>query len=262
MSVPSRPERAPGPLCGRPHRRENERTRAENGTDDLRDAAGVVAVAGAAAPGRPVRADPASAREGGRPLREPRRREGRARRRRAPPPPPAAAAPWRRPRRADRRRRAAERGHHAALRATNDHPRDRRVAVDARDRRGALAARGGARGGEGVRRRATLRRARRHRRLRRLGLDRAEADARTGGTSSRRSTGCSSSSTRRSAAGIIVSLAALFPDDAAELEAANTSGAPARDSPKSAPIDRPRPEAKKEWKPVPPGRTTTARSFC
>ncbi len=53
--------------------------------------------------------------------------------------------------------------------------------------------------------------------------------------------------------GIIVSLAALFPDDAAELEAANTSARPARDSPRSTPIDRPRPEAKKEFKPVPPG---------
>jgi Ca-activated chloride channel family protein len=53
--------------------------------------------------------------------------------------------------------------------------------------------------------------------------------------------------------GIIVSLAALFPDDAAELEAANTSARPARDSPKSVPIDRPRAEAKKEFKPVLPG---------
>jgi Ca-activated chloride channel family protein len=53
--------------------------------------------------------------------------------------------------------------------------------------------------------------------------------------------------------GIIVSLAALFPEDAAELEAANTSARPWRDAPKSAPIDKPRPEPKKEAKPVPPG---------
>lgn len=52
--------------------------------------------------------------------------------------------------------------------------------------------------------------------------------------------------------GIIVSLAALFPEDAAELEAANTSARPPRDMPRSAPIDKPRPE-KKESKPVPPG---------
>ena len=53
--------------------------------------------------------------------------------------------------------------------------------------------------------------------------------------------------------GIIVSLAALFPEDAAELEAANTSARPARDAPRSTPIDKPRPEPKKELKPVPPG---------
>jgi len=53
--------------------------------------------------------------------------------------------------------------------------------------------------------------------------------------------------------GIIVSLAALFPEDAAELEAANTSARPARDAPRSTPIDKPRPEPKKELKPIPPG---------
>ena len=52
--------------------------------------------------------------------------------------------------------------------------------------------------------------------------------------------------------GIIVSLAALYPEDAAEFEAANTSR-PSRDVPRSSPIDRPRPEAKKEFKPVAPG---------
>ncbi len=52
--------------------------------------------------------------------------------------------------------------------------------------------------------------------------------------------------------GIIVSLAALYPEDAAELEAANTSARFGREAPRSAPIDRPRPE-KKEFKPVPPG---------
>ena len=52
--------------------------------------------------------------------------------------------------------------------------------------------------------------------------------------------------------GIIVSLAALYPEDAAELEAANTSR-PSRDAPRVSPIDRPRPEAKKEFKPVAPG---------
>jgi Ca-activated chloride channel family protein len=52
--------------------------------------------------------------------------------------------------------------------------------------------------------------------------------------------------------GIIVSLAALYPEDSAELEAANTSR-PSRDAPRSSPIDRPRPEAKKEFKPVAPG---------
>jgi Ca-activated chloride channel family protein len=53
--------------------------------------------------------------------------------------------------------------------------------------------------------------------------------------------------------GIIVSLAALFPEDAAELEAANTSVRTYRDVPRSMPIDRPRPEAKKEFRPVAPG---------
>ena len=53
--------------------------------------------------------------------------------------------------------------------------------------------------------------------------------------------------------GIIVSLAALFPEDAAELEAANTSVRRFRDVPRSVPIDRPRPEAKEERRPVPPG---------
>ncbi len=53
--------------------------------------------------------------------------------------------------------------------------------------------------------------------------------------------------------GIIVSLAALFPEDAAELEAANTSVRRFRDVPRSVPIDRPRPEAKEERRPVPAG---------
>jgi Ca-activated chloride channel homolog len=53
--------------------------------------------------------------------------------------------------------------------------------------------------------------------------------------------------------GIIVSLAALFPEDAAELEAANTSARGWREAPRSAPIDKPKAEAKKERKPVPPG---------
>jgi Ca-activated chloride channel family protein len=53
--------------------------------------------------------------------------------------------------------------------------------------------------------------------------------------------------------GIIVSLAALFPEDAAELEAANTSARGGRDAPRSAPIDKPKSEAKTERKPVPPG---------
>ena len=53
--------------------------------------------------------------------------------------------------------------------------------------------------------------------------------------------------------GIIVSLMALFPEDAAELDAANTSARGGRDGPRSAPIDKPKTEAKKEWKPVPPG---------
>ena len=53
--------------------------------------------------------------------------------------------------------------------------------------------------------------------------------------------------------GIIVSLAALFPEDAAELEAANTNGRPPRDVPRSSPIDRPKAEPKKEFKPVAPG---------
>ena len=53
--------------------------------------------------------------------------------------------------------------------------------------------------------------------------------------------------------GIIVSLAALFPEDAAELEAANTSARGGRDAPRSAPIDKPKSEPKKERKPVPPG---------
>jgi Ca-activated chloride channel family protein len=53
--------------------------------------------------------------------------------------------------------------------------------------------------------------------------------------------------------GIIVSLAALFPEDAVELEAANTSARGGRDAPRSAPIDKQKPEAKKERKPVPPG---------
>jgi Ca-activated chloride channel family protein len=53
--------------------------------------------------------------------------------------------------------------------------------------------------------------------------------------------------------GIIVSLAALFPEDAAELEAANTSARGGRDAPRSAPIDKQKPEAKKERQPVPPG---------
>lgn len=58
--------------------------------------------------------------------------------------------------------------------------------------------------------------------------------------------------------GIIVALSALFPDDAAELEAANTSIRMARDAPRSAPIDKPRPAEKKEFKPVPPGSNTSA----
>ena len=53
--------------------------------------------------------------------------------------------------------------------------------------------------------------------------------------------------------GIIVSLAALFPEDAAELEAANTSTRGWREPPRSAPIDKPKAEAKKERQPVPPG---------
>lgn len=53
--------------------------------------------------------------------------------------------------------------------------------------------------------------------------------------------------------GIIVSLAALFPEDAAELEAANTSTRGWREAPRSAPIDKPKAEEKKERKPVPPG---------
>jgi Ca-activated chloride channel family protein len=58
--------------------------------------------------------------------------------------------------------------------------------------------------------------------------------------------------------GIIVSLAALFPEDAAELDAANTSARPVRDGPRSAPIDKPKVEAKKESKPVPPGSNRSA----
>jgi Ca-activated chloride channel homolog len=53
--------------------------------------------------------------------------------------------------------------------------------------------------------------------------------------------------------GIIVSLAALFPEDAAELEAANTTVRWGRDGPRGAPIDKPKAESKKDWKPVPPG---------
>ena len=54
--------------------------------------------------------------------------------------------------------------------------------------------------------------------------------------------------------GIIVSLAALFPDDAAELEAANTSARSWRDGTRSAPIDnKPKAAPKKEFKAVPPG---------
>jgi len=53
--------------------------------------------------------------------------------------------------------------------------------------------------------------------------------------------------------GIIVSLSALFPEDAAELEAANTSARNWRDAPKSAPIDKPKAEPKPERKPVPAG---------
>ena len=52
--------------------------------------------------------------------------------------------------------------------------------------------------------------------------------------------------------GIIVSLAALFPEDATELEAANTSRW-GREGTRSAPIDKPKSETKKEFKPVPPG---------
>ncbi|MEO8674735.1 MAG: VWA domain-containing protein [Casimicrobiaceae bacterium] len=53
--------------------------------------------------------------------------------------------------------------------------------------------------------------------------------------------------------GIIVSLAALFPEDAAELEAANTSARGWRDGTRSAPIDKPKAAPKKEFKAVPPG---------
>ena len=53
--------------------------------------------------------------------------------------------------------------------------------------------------------------------------------------------------------GIIVSLAALFPEDAAELEAANTSTRGWRDVPRSASIDKPKAEAKPQRKPVPAG---------
>ena len=54
--------------------------------------------------------------------------------------------------------------------------------------------------------------------------------------------------------GIIVSLAALFPEDAAELEAANTSARSWRDGTRSAPIDnKSKATPKKEFKAVPPG---------
>ena len=53
--------------------------------------------------------------------------------------------------------------------------------------------------------------------------------------------------------GIIVSLAALFPEDAAELEAANTSARSWRDGTRSVPIDKPKAAPKKEFKAVPPG---------
>jgi Ca-activated chloride channel family protein len=58
--------------------------------------------------------------------------------------------------------------------------------------------------------------------------------------------------------GIIVALATLFPEDAAELEAANTSSWPPRDRGRSAPIDKPRAAEKKETKPVPPGSNRSA----
>ena len=53
--------------------------------------------------------------------------------------------------------------------------------------------------------------------------------------------------------GIIVSLAALFPEDTAELEAANTSARGWREPPRGTSIDKPKPEEKKEKKPVPAG---------
>jgi len=53
--------------------------------------------------------------------------------------------------------------------------------------------------------------------------------------------------------GIIVSLAALFPEDAAELEAANTSARGWREGTRSAAIDKPKAAPKKEFKAVPPG---------
>jgi Ca-activated chloride channel family protein len=52
--------------------------------------------------------------------------------------------------------------------------------------------------------------------------------------------------------GIIVSLAALFPEDAAELEAANTSVRGWREA-RGTSIDKQKPEEKKERKPVPAG---------
>ena len=53
--------------------------------------------------------------------------------------------------------------------------------------------------------------------------------------------------------GIIVSLAALFPEDAEELDAANTRGRWGREAPRSTPIDKPKGEPKKERQPVPAG---------
>lgn len=59
--------------------------------------------------------------------------------------------------------------------------------------------------------------------------------------------------------GIIVSLIALYPEDKAELEAANvTPWRSRRDAAKSAPIDAPRAEAKKPREPVPAGSNRNA----
>ena len=88
----------------------------------------------------------------------------------------------------------------AAVRRADDHPRDGRLAVDARHRRRAQPDRRGAERGQGVRQGPAARHPRRHRHVRRHRARSCSRRRRTARTWSRRSTASSCSGIRRSAA--------------------------------------------------------------